>query len=545
MSNKPRVRVRAGASFTEDSFKNVAANLGYGTNPLLSAGTYSRNNLSRDWTKLSFMYRGSWLVRRIVDSIPEDMTRAGVDFTGDFDPKHIDHLHEQWRRLRLWDALRDGMRWARLYGGAVGFIMIEGQRPETPLRMETVGKGAFKGIYVLDRWMLNPETQVVEEMGPDLGKPEFYSTNTLTELPTMRIHYSRIIRFEGDPLPYWERFQELGWGASVMEQVLDRMIAYDSASVGAAQLVFKAHLRTYKVPGLRELIAAGGQLYQAFLENMQLIRQMQSNEGLTVIDGDDSLEYHTNSAISGLADALREFGQQLSGASKIPLVILFGQSPQGFNTGETDIRSYYDMISSQQKDVLEEPVRRLTSLLYRSEYGEACPEGWGFTFNPLWQLSDEQKGHLASSITSTVMSAHEAGLISDKTALMELRQSADTTGVWTNITDEDINAANPELPQPGEGEAEMPPMPGADPGEELPAEDGAEIPPETSESYKVRTGSGEGGATPGAPEGRTPPESRENGLPAASHYDVRGLPKGVRVRLDAAAVQRLKVNRKG
>ncbi|MDI5448925.1 hypothetical protein MJL27_26670, partial [Salmonella enterica subsp. enterica serovar Anatum] len=37
------------------------------------------------------------------------------------------------------------------------------------------------------------------------------------------------------------------WGMSVVERIWDRLTAFDSATVGAAQLVYKAHLRTYKV----------------------------------------------------------------------------------------------------------------------------------------------------------------------------------------------------------------------------------------------------------------------------------------------------------
>ncbi|MFX8211283.1 phage portal protein, partial [Acinetobacter baumannii] len=70
--------------------------------------------------------------------------------------------------------------------------------------------------------------------------------------------YSRVIRLEGDDLPYYQRIAENGWGLSVLEPLWDRLIAFDSASVGAGQLVYKAHLRTYSVDGLRNIIAAGG-----------------------------------------------------------------------------------------------------------------------------------------------------------------------------------------------------------------------------------------------------------------------------------------------
>ena len=66
------------------------------------------------------------------------------------------------------------------------------------------------------------------------------------------------------------------------------MIAFDSATMGAAQLAYKAHLRTMKVKGYRQIQAAGGPLAIGFAKQMELIRQFQSIEGVTVIDAEDA-----------------------------------------------------------------------------------------------------------------------------------------------------------------------------------------------------------------------------------------------------------------
>lgn len=119
----------------------------------------------------------------------------------------------------------------------------------TPLRPETIGKGKFKGILPLDRWMVDPAlTRRIKDMGPDLGKPEFYDVvTTATGIPAWRIHHSRLIRFDGVTLPFQQKMTENEWGMSVVERIWDRLTAFDSATVGAAQLVYKAHLRTYSV----------------------------------------------------------------------------------------------------------------------------------------------------------------------------------------------------------------------------------------------------------------------------------------------------------
>lgn len=461
-SVKSRIRVPAGsAPLTADSFTNFAANLGYGTNNLSSGGGYQFQPLSRNHYRLEMMYRGSWLARQIIDSVAEDMTRAGIMINSDMPPDEIDDLMRSWNRMGLWAALQNTAKWGRLYGGAIAVMMIEGQLPDTPLRVNTVMQGQFKGLLVFDRWMLTPSLEnLVTTLGPDHGMPKFYRINSgISDMADTKVHHSRVVRYDGVSLPYWQRIAENGWGLSVLEPMQDRMLAFDSATQGAAQLVYKAHLRTLSVERLRELIAAGGKAYKAFLDQINLIRLMQTNEGLTVLDSTDKFEALAY-AFTGLNDVLIQFGQQLAGAAQIPLVRLFGQSPAGMNaTGESDVRNYYDTCNAQQEARLRRPVGTLLELTYRNRYGRDLPAGFDFSFRPLWQLPDDQKATVASTITTSVLAGLEQGAVSRQTALKELRQQSKVTGVWSNITDEDIDQAEDEVPKPDMNAG----MPGADP----------------------------------------------------------------------------------
>jgi uncharacterized protein len=448
---RPRFRVPAGSSrFTSDSFVNFAAGLGYGAQNLTAGSTYGFAPLSRNHYKLEMMYRGSWLVRQIVDSVAEDMTRAGVMMETDIIPEDEATITEEFQTLQLWPHLQQTIKWGRLYGGALGVILIDGQSPEKPLLLDRVFKGMFKGIMVLDRWMVNPSLQdTVREMGPDFGLPRYYDVvSDAHSVPGMRVHHSRCIRFDGVDLPYWQKMSENMWGLSVLEPMWDRLIAFDSATNGAAQLMYKAHLRTLSVEKLRELIAGGGKAYQAFLEQVGLIRLMQSNEGMTILDASDKFEVHPYSFM-GISDLLVQFGQQLSGAAQIPLVRLFGQSPAGMNaTGESDIRNYYDMINSQQEAKLRRPLTILFEIIHRHLFGLPLPKGFSFVFRPLWQLAENEKATSSGTITTSVLAAYEQGVVGRKTALKELREQSKVTGVWTNITDEEIEAADDEPPDP-------------------------------------------------------------------------------------------------
>lgn len=445
----------ANSAQTGDSFQNLAARTGLGAGSQNDASRYGFSPVSRDRVQLEWCYRSSWIAGQAVDAYAEDMTREGIELKGDLKPDQIEAVMRDMARLEIMDALCDTIKWARLYGGAIAVMMIDGQKTETPLRLDTISKGQFKGLLVLDRWTIQPSlTELITEFGPEIGRPMYYEVIADAKaLVNMKIHHSRVIRIDGVDLPYWQRIAENGWGQSVLERLWDRLIPFDSVTQGAAQLAYKAHLRTYKIKGLRELIAVGGKAFEGLVKQIELVRQFQSNEGLTLMDAEDEFDAHSYT-FSGLSDLLLQFGQQISGAVGIPLVRLFGQSPAGLSsTGESDIRNYYDSIKKDQEKRLRSGFAKLIQVMHRSTLGIEPSEGFDFDFAPLWQMSDDQKADIAVKVTTAVTGASDAGLIDRATALKELRQSSRVTGVFSNVTDEDIKEAEEE-PPPELGELE-------------------------------------------------------------------------------------------
>jgi len=282
--------------------------------------------------------------------------------------------------------------------------------------------------------------------------PKFYKLISMQgenkEYEGIDIHYSRIIRFEGIRLPYYQAITEMFWGESVIERLYDRLLSFDATTMGVANLVERAYLRTVGIDGLREILAAGGKAEEGLIAQFDYMRMLQNNEGVTLLDKNDEFQAHSYS-FGGLDNVLIQFGQQISGASGIPLVRLFGQSPSGMNaTGESDMRMYYDLIATKQESMVREGLTRILDVLYRSAYGKAPSKPINFVFNTLWQMTDEQKSTIAKSNQETINAAYTSGIIDQSTALRELKQLSAKTGVFTNITDEMIEEAEnePELP---------------------------------------------------------------------------------------------------
>ena len=438
---------------SRDSFQNFQGAIGYGTGNVSDGGTYGVDYISHNRQRLDAMYRSSWICGKAVDVVAEDMTKRGIRIDSTMPPDQIDELMSGWSDLQIWDRIADTIKWARLYGGAIAVLLIDGQDLATPLRIESIRKDQFKGLLVLDRWRVNPSlSNLVKEFGPEMGQPCFYDvlSDPTSALNSQKIHYSRVIRIEGQDLPHWQKQTEQGWGQSVLERLFDRLLAFDSTTQGAAQLVYKAHLRTYKVKGLREIIAAGGPILAGLTKQISFMRATQTNEGLTLMDTEDEFETHTYT-FAGLDAVLLQFSQQLSGALDIPLTRLFGQSPAGLNaTGESDIRNYYDGINQQQERRLRSAVKLLLVITHLSTFGRALPNGSAFQFVPLWQLNDVEKATIAATTTTAITSAFTAQLIGQQTAMKELRQVSRITGLFSNISDESIAKASDEANVGGE-----------------------------------------------------------------------------------------------
>jgi phage-related protein (TIGR01555 family) len=381
-----------------------------------------------------------------------------VEFSG-VEPDDISKLDQDMMRLAIWDALCDTGKWANLYGGCLAVMLIEGQDFATPLRPETIAKGQFKGLLVLDRWMVSPPVgDVVTDFGPDMGKPVYYNVIAdYAAIPKAKIHYTRVIRLDGADLPFYQRVSENGWGLSVLEPMYDRLIAFDSASVGAGQLIYKAHLRTMTVDKLRDIIAMGGPALAALKKQMEFIRLAQTNEGITVVDGKDKFETHQY-AFSGLSDMLTQFAQQLCGSLGMPFTRLFGQSPAGLNaTGEGEMKQWHEKVKQNQERRFRNPLHRLFAVMSMSSLGKPLPDYFGFEFRNLQEMSEVEKSTIAKSTVESVTAAVDANLLKISDGMKELKASAPNTGMFGGITDEAIaEAEEQEKNAPPPGEMDLP-----------------------------------------------------------------------------------------
>lgn len=443
------------ATLTLDGFVNTLTNAGLGRVNQLAYTGYQYQNLTMNYQLLVNLYKSNWVVKRIVNVVAGDMLRRGYKINSQIDPAFFDKIQRLERKYKINQKLKSGIQWARLFGGAGGLIVIDGEENlEEPLNFDNVMPKSFRGILIFDcQQGITPSPELVLDItSPEFGLPEFYNISN-DKFHSMKVHHSRILRFEGRELPTIDKASNNYWGASEIEHVIEEITKRDNVSWNIAQLTFLTNIRVLKLFGLESLQGRANTQGKAKLQQrIENTNAVMNNNGLLVLGEQDDFQSFQYS-FAGLGECYDRFMMDISGACEIPVTKLFGRSPAGMNaTGESDMDNYYDMISELQESMLRPIYDKLLPIMFMSEFG-AIPDDLDFEFNPLQQMSEIEKSDMNIRNTDSVIKAYESGLISQKIALKELQEQVDTTGYWTNITDEDINSANAELQQQQFGES--------------------------------------------------------------------------------------------
>lgn len=429
-----------------DAYSNPAANLGIGGNNLAQTAGYVMERMTWDYYTLNTLFRNNWIAKAIIEKPANEMLKNGFEIQSELDPDKTAQIERVWRKTKTRDKFLDCLKWARLYGGCVLIPMIEGQNDlSTPLDYDTIMPDSYKGCFLVDRWSgISPSSELEEDIAdPEFGQPKYYTISTEETDGSVKIHHSRLIKMIGRELPRWEKISETFWGASELEHVYTELKKRDDTSANISFLIFLANIRVYKMQNLGQALTLGDQQsMQRVYETMQQMNRLMCNTGTFAMDKDDDFTMQSYT-FTGINDIYESFMLDISGAAEIPIDKLFGRSPNGFNSGEATLRSYYDTIQEKQETYVRGPLEKLIKIITMSALGE-IPDDLEIIFNPIRQASDDERADLASKTATTIFEGYAAGIYGKGTVLRELKQLSPIVGMWSNITDNMIQEADDE-----------------------------------------------------------------------------------------------------
>jgi phage-related protein (TIGR01555 family) len=357
--------------------------------------------------QLAEMVRASWLPRKIVTIPADDSFRKWRAWQAE--DSDITLIEAEEKRLNIKGKLREAKLKARLFGGAALYIGTGTERPEEPLKPEQIGRGGIPYLNVLRRMDLKPEGIVKDIASEYYGMPEFFQLSNNLGAQT-RIHASRLVIFKGDELPDEElspvAYQ--GWGDSVLTSTLNAIKQADGTLANIASLVFEAKIDIIRIPDLMASLAHP-EYKGRLLDRFQLASVAKGNNGTLILDKDEEYEQKTFN-FATLPDVAQTFLQVVSGAADIPATRLLGQSPAGMNaTGESDLRNYYDRISSNQTLEIDPAIYNLNECLIRSATG-GRDEDTHYIWGSLWQISDKERADIGKIDAETINTLNNTGL---------------------------------------------------------------------------------------------------------------------------------------
>jgi phage-related protein (TIGR01555 family) len=404
-----------------------------------------------------------------------------------------------------------------------------------------------------------------------------------------RIHRSRLLTFIGREMPDLMK-PVYSFGGLSMSQMIRPYVDKFLKTTNSVTDILSAYSVFVLETNLTDQLNAQSGGLQLF-KRLDLFNMTRDNKGVMAINKNTEA-FQNVSAPLGTLDALQAQSQEhLGSISRIPLIKLLGIQPAGLNaSSEGEIETFEDAIHAYQESFYRPGLTTVIDIAQINLWGEV-DDAITFEFEKLGNidmaeaatirkteaetatihianraiaseeerkrissdedspyhaldlkegpvaLSAEEQAEVGSKTLTAIAALFSAGLFDKPTGLKEIKNSADITGIGSEITPELITEAENEPPAPTPGMLGQPGGPGgpggADPGGGPPAP-----------AQKALAGPDKPAAD--AVLATDPPvsEAQRRAMEAAAHgHSTLGIPKKVGAEFvgDAAPVIRIEV----
>jgi len=346
-----------------------------------------------------------WIPKRIVDIVAEQSTRKGfkVLFGGEgAAAEEVTGIEQVIEDLYILENLGLASKNARLFGGSVILLYIDdGRSADQPVDYRNIR--SIEGMEVLDRWQIAP--MISEESLYDYSKATYYqiiSGDLIRQPQLVNIHKDRILRFDGEWLPYRIRQRNYGWGMSTLQSVYDSFRFYSTGISSAATLLTEFDIFVHKLRGLSSMLAAGK---EKDVRDRLVLNDMSKSiyRGYAIDAEKEELEFISRN-FGGVGEILEKLRIDIIGASQIPHTILFGESPGGLgSTGRSEERDFAKHLGDYQSTHYKRPLQKLMKMIMLSKEGPTqgkLPESWRIKFNDLFELNEREKADVRARVAA-------------------------------------------------------------------------------------------------------------------------------------------------
>lgn len=363
-----------------DNFRNLIT--GYGTSRDHGEGFEYYKDDTLQTQKLENIYTDHPLAWKIVDYLPDDAMREGFDIEAD----NEEQLEETLKQINFCPVLTEGLKMARLHGGAALYIDTDGD-PAEPL---TAGPHDIYSIEIIEKDYIYPVGGIKRSLRAEYW--EIYTDDSAAQ----RIHESRLIIIRGDSLPRNEMVRLGGWGGSALQRCYRPLMAYSIVHNLVPNIVKDFIRDVIKINGLADLAINDCESdRRAFNDRLDAMFLAQSTINKLVLDKDDDIIRQVTS-LGGLNDLIRNPEKALAAASGIPHTKLFGESPGAAlsQSGSSQEKDWHKTVAAYQESRVRPAIQRVLEILT----GQMVK----FRFNPLDVPSTAEQAATLNAVADAV-----------------------------------------------------------------------------------------------------------------------------------------------
>jgi hypothetical protein len=373
---------------------------------MVNTAFYRENALARG--ELEAMYSQDWLARRVIDIIGKDATRNWISITAGQNKDKAEKIEKELRRLNVREKVNEAIRLGRLHGGALLIVgAFDGQETDMPLNKVR----SVEFFDAVDRWQTFPQRYYTDENSMNYGMPETYLINRIQVRGTTTaiVHESRVIRFDGHYLPPIERMRNLGWHASVLENLKSELKSFGTSNQAASSIIQDFITKKVQIKNLRELLLNDKGEAQLMARLATLAYGMSIHN--IAIFGDDEQFEKMGTPLTGLDKILTHFIDIVSAAAEIPKGRLFHNQSGilGGDAGGSDLRVHYDNIGAYQENDLRPKLKTIIDVVAEGIGVDSADVE--FEFNPLWMLSELEESTVRKNIADSDAAYITAGVV--------------------------------------------------------------------------------------------------------------------------------------
>ena len=335
------------------------------------------------------------LIRACIQTVADDMSRKWIKIDGCDDPQKLEVIENELKKLHIKDLFHKAVTTTGYMGGAFIFIDTGEDDLTLPLAINDLSaelkEGSKVKFVVVDPVNVSPiEYNCIDPLRDDYMRPRMW------QVLGKRVHASRLLSFIENQPPMLLKPNYNFLGIPQAQILWDYVMHFNQTRASTARLLDKISLLVVQTD--MDAVLSDEHGIELFDAKMEFLERYRNNDSVFVCDKESEGVMNVQTTIAGCTDVVRQSLELIACINRTPAVKLLGISPSGFNaTGESDLKNYYDYVSSKQ-ELYREQIQTIINVIQLCEFGNIDP-AITFKFEP---LNEENKASQAMTAQTKI-----------------------------------------------------------------------------------------------------------------------------------------------